>query len=71
MFKTKDAKLNFGENEIKFEYLISKTETSIQVLFRLKINRTIYNVSTYKTVKLMFDDIVKKLKEEIILSPKA
>lgn len=67
----KDAKLNFGENEIKFEYLISKTETSIQVLFRLKINRTIYNVSTYKTVKLMFDDIVKKLKEEIILSPKA
>ncbi len=67
----KDAKLNFGENEIKFEYFITKTESSLQVLFRLKINRTNFDVSTYKTVKIMFDDIAKKLKEEIILSPKA
>lgn len=59
-------KLLLQDNEGSFEYLISKTSTSIQMRTKLQINKTWFDASDYETLRDFYATIVKKESEQIV-----
>jgi hypothetical protein len=50
-----------------FEYLIQKSESSLQLRIHLKLNKTFFDVEEYQTLRDFFSNIEKKENEKIIL----
>lgn len=66
----KSAKVAFNGSEGIFEYLITKTENSIQFRCRVKLDRANFTPDDYPTLRDFFAYIVKKESEEIVLKKK-
>jgi len=62
----KSARVAFNENEGLFEYLIQKSENSIQMKVRLKLNKAIFPMDEYSTLRDFFAYVVKKENEQIV-----
>jgi hypothetical protein len=63
----KSARINYNEKEGFFEYLIQKSETSIQLRIHLKLNKSFFDVGEYQTLRDFFSNVEKKENEKIIL----
>jgi hypothetical protein len=57
----------FGENQLSFVLLTSKTEKQIQVALTLDYNSSLVSPEFYNDLKLYFAEIVKRETEKIIL----
>lgn len=66
----KSTKVNFGENDGFFEYLVDKTPETIRLRSRLKINRSFYEPDEYNDLREFFSYVVKKHAEQIVLKKK-
>ncbi|MCC6288335.1 MAG: DUF3857 and transglutaminase domain-containing protein [Chitinophagaceae bacterium] len=66
----KSTKVNFGESDGFFEYLIDKTPEAIRLRSRLKINRSTYGPEEYNDLREFFSYVVKKHAEPIVLKKK-
>lgn len=66
----KSTKVNFGENDGFFEYLIDKTPEAIRLRSRLKLNRATYLPDEYNDLREFFSYVVKKHAEPIVLKKK-
>ena len=66
----KSAKVNFGETDGFFEYLIDKTENTIRLRSRIKLNRTTYAAEEYNDLREFYSYVVKKHAESIVLKKK-
>lgn len=66
----KSTKVNFGERDGFFEYLIDKTPEAIRLRSRFKINRSTYLPEEYNDLREFFSYVVKKHAEPIVLKKK-
>ena len=66
----KSAKVNFGETDGFFEYLIDKTENTIRLRSRIKLNRATYAAEEYNDLREFYSYVVKKHAESIVLRKK-
>jgi hypothetical protein len=66
----KSAKVNMNEDEGFFEYLVSKTPTSIMLRSRLKLNKASFLPEDYESLRSFFDYVVKKHAEQIVFKKK-
>lgn len=66
----KSAKVAMNENEGFFEYLISKTPTSIMLRSRVKLNKANFLPEDYEGLRGFFDYVVKKHAEQIVFKKK-
>ena len=66
----KSARVNLGEGDGSFEYIIDNTGTSIRLRSRLKINRVYYLPEEYNDLREFFSYVVKKHAEPIVLKKK-
>lgn len=57
----------FGDNQILFKLLTSKTDTQIQISLNLDYNSALISAEFYNDLKLYFAEIVKRETEKIIL----
>ena len=62
----KSARVMFNENEGMFEYLISATESNIQMRRRLLLKKANYSNEDYQTLRDFFGFIVSKEAEQIV-----
>ncbi len=66
----KSTKVNFGEADGFFEYMIDKTPEAIRLRSRLKLNRSFYEPEEYNDLREFFSYVVKKHAEPIVLKKK-
>ncbi|MFT4016129.1 MAG: DUF3857 domain-containing protein [Agriterribacter sp.] len=66
----KSTKVNFGEADGFFEYIIDKTPEAIRLRSRLKLNRSYYEPEEYNDLREFFSYVVKKHAEPIVLKKK-
>ena len=66
----KSAKVTYNDGEGMFEYMISKSESGIQLRSRLMIKRANFNPDDYNSLRDFFGYIVKKHSEQIVLKKK-
>lgn len=66
----KSAKVNFGESDGFFEYIIDKSETAIRLRSRIKLNRATFAPEEYNDLREFFGYVVKKHAESIVLKKK-
>lgn len=66
----KSAKVSLNETEGSFEYIITKSDNSITLLTRTKINKTVFLSDEYEALRGFFDYIVKKHAEQIVFKKK-
>ncbi|MFZ1529350.1 MAG: DUF3858 domain-containing protein [Ferruginibacter sp.] len=66
----KSEKVSYNENEGKYEYLVSKTDTEISIRSRLTVNKTYFLPDEYESLRGFFDYIVKKHAEQIVFKKK-
>ncbi|HTN09300.1 DUF3857 domain-containing protein [Agriterribacter sp.] len=66
----RSAKVQFGEADGFFEYLIDKSGETIRLRSRLKINRATYAPEEYNDLREFFSYVVKKHAEPIVLKKK-
>jgi hypothetical protein len=64
----KTARYLLGDNALKFEYLISTKDNSINIMTKLSIKQTIFPPEDYKELKQTYAKIVAKMGEQIVLS---
>ena len=57
----------FGDNQMLFKLLTSKTDTQIQISLNLDYNSALISAEFYNDLKLYFAEIVKRETEKIIL----
>lgn len=57
----------FGENQLGFVYLTSKTDKQIQVSISLDYNSSLVSAEFYNDLKLYFAEVVKRETEKVIL----
>ncbi len=62
----KSARVMLNENEGMFEYLISATETNIQMRRRLTLKKANYTNEDYQTLRDFFGFVVSKEAEQIV-----
>lgn len=62
--------LVFNENLASFKYLISKTETQIQLVVEFNINTPIVSETFYPELKEFFRKVVEKQNEKVVLKRK-
>jgi Domain of Unknown Function with PDB structure (DUF3857) len=62
----KSEKVAFNGNEGFFEYIIQKDEANIQLHVAIKLNKAIFPVADYQTLRDFFDHVVKKESEQIV-----
>ncbi|MFW5700477.1 MAG: DUF3857 domain-containing protein [Cyclobacteriaceae bacterium] len=55
------------ELSLEFNYIVQTTETSIQVVTKIKRDKTKYEPSEYEELKSFYDNIVKAINDNIIL----
>ncbi|MBX3239953.1 MAG: DUF3857 domain-containing protein [Chitinophagaceae bacterium] len=66
----KSAKVNLGEADGFFEYIIDNTGTTIRLRTRVKLNRTYFLPEEYNDLREFFSYVVKKHAEPIVLKKK-
>ena len=66
----KSAKVQFGEADGFFEYMIDKSGETIRLRSRLKLNRATYAPEEYNDLREFFSYVVKKHAEPIVLKKK-
>jgi hypothetical protein len=66
----KSSKVNFGEKDGFFEYMIDKSGETIRLRSRLKLNRATYLPDEYNDLREFFSYVVKKHAEPIVLKKK-
>lgn len=66
----KSSKVNFGEKDGFFEYMIDKSGETIRLRSRLKLNRATYLPEEYNDLREFFSYVVKKHAEPIVLKKK-
>lgn len=66
----KSAKVNFGEKDGFFEYMIDRSGETIRLRSRLKLNRSTYLPEEYNDLREFFSYVVKKHAEPIVLKKK-
>ena len=66
----KSAKINFNDGEGYFEYLISKSESQIQLRSRIYLRRATFESEEYQSLRDFFSYVVKKHGEQIVLKKK-
>ncbi len=57
----------FGDNQMLFKLLTSKTDTQIQISLNLDYNSALISAEFYNDLKLYFAEIVNRETEKIIL----
>jgi hypothetical protein len=62
----KSARVLYNENEGMFEYLIQKSDESIQLRVRLKLNKAFFPTDEYGTLRDFFASVVGKEGEQIV-----
>jgi hypothetical protein len=62
----KSARVMLNEDEGMFEYLISATETTIQMRRKLQIKKATYSNEDYQTLRNFFGFMVSKEAEQIV-----
>lgn len=67
----KSARVNFGDRDGFFEYLIEGSGETIKLRSRLKISRAVYAPEEYNDLREFFSYVVKKHAESIVLKRKA
>ena len=60
-------KLSLPENTANFQYLVNARGKTIQVVYRLNIQKTFYLPDEYKAIQNFFSAIVSKQSEKIVL----
>ncbi|MCU0439385.1 MAG: DUF3857 domain-containing protein [Raineya sp.] len=64
-------KLQWADGKsIKFDYLVKKSETTVQINCKFFINRVIFEPEEYQFIKDMFAKILAKQEEQIVLKKK-
>jgi hypothetical protein len=66
----RSAKVSFGESDGFFEYLIDKSENTIRLRSRIKLNRANFAPEEYNDLREFFSYVVKKHAEPIVLKKK-
>lgn len=66
----KSARVNMNDDEGYFEYLISKTPTSVMLRSRIKLNKARFLPEDYEGLRGFFDYVVKKHAEQIVFKKK-
>jgi hypothetical protein len=66
----KSVKVAYNGSDGSFEYLIQKSETSVQLRTRIKLSRTFIPAEDYNSLRDFFAYIVKKLSEQIVFKKK-
>lgn len=66
----KSSKVNLGEGDGSFEYMIDNTGTAIRLRSRIKINRVYYLPEEYNDLREFYSYVVKKHAEPIVLKKK-
>lgn len=66
----KPAKVNFGEKDGFFEYMIEKSGQTIHLRSRVKLNRAIFFPEEYNSLREFYSYIIKKHAESIVLKKK-
>ncbi|MFT3702574.1 MAG: DUF3857 domain-containing protein [Agriterribacter sp.] len=66
----KSSKVNFGEKDGFFEYIVDKSGETIRLRSRLKLNRATYLPEEYNDLREFFSYVVKKHAEPIVLKKK-
>ena len=66
----KSTRASLNEQDITFEYLISKTASGVALLSKLSINKSVFPADEYEDLKGFFDFIVKKNAEQIVFKKK-
>ena len=62
----KSVRVNYNGNEGRFEYLIQKGETSLQLRVQIKLNKSFFTTDEYATLREFFASVVKKESEQIV-----
>ncbi|MGN6493341.1 MAG: DUF3857 domain-containing protein [Agriterribacter sp.] len=66
----KSAKVNFGDKDGYFEYMIDKSGETIRLRSRIKLNRATYAPEEYNDLRDFFSYVVKKHAEPIVFKKK-
>lgn len=66
----KSSKASLNEQDITYDYLVSKTSTGVALLSKLSINKSVFPAEEYEDLKSFFDFIVKKHAEQIVFKKK-
>ncbi|MDB5277727.1 MAG: hypothetical protein JWR61_2682 [Ferruginibacter sp.] len=66
----KSAKVSLNDGEGFFEYLVSKTDESVMLRSRVKLEKATFLPEDYETLRNFFDYIVKKHAEQIVFKKK-
>lgn len=63
----KNIKMTLPENTASFQMLSTVNENTVQVLFKLSINKPVFYQAEYMDLKTFFDELVKKQSEMLII----
>ena len=63
----KNIKVSLPENSASFQMLSSVNENTVQVVFKLAINKPVFYQTEYSFLKAFFDELVKKQSEMLII----
>jgi hypothetical protein len=66
----KSVKVAFNEDEGFFEYLIQKSDESVMLRTRVKLNKANFAPEDYESLRAFFAFVVKKQGEQIVLKKK-
>lgn len=62
------ARFTFGENDIKYDYLIESKDNQIKLNTKLSIKKTTYNVEEYPDLRDFYAKIIAKMGEQVVLT---
>jgi hypothetical protein len=54
-------------DQVKLKYLINTTDNKIQIIYRLEINAALISYEYYEDLKAIFNEMIKKENEKIVL----
>ncbi len=66
----KSVKVSYNGDQGFFEYLIQKSESDVQLRFRIKLNKATFSPEDYNSLREFFGYVVKKQSEQIVFKKK-
>jgi Domain of Unknown Function with PDB structure (DUF3858)/Domain of Unknown Function with PDB structure (DUF3857) len=67
----KSAQMSLNENDGYFEYLVQKSDHSIQMRSRIKLNKTFFSPEEYTLLRDFYTTVLKKQSEMIVFKRKS
>jgi hypothetical protein len=61
-------RFTFGENSLKYDYLIEVVGNQIKLNTKLSIKKTAYKVTEYTDLRDFYTKIIAKMGEQIVLT---